>query len=173
MKNKVRPDVIQTLIGAYELVLPRLLQHLPGFPSGESLRGVVVAGQPAYGMAAVGPDKSSEGADLIVRSAEKSDARPLWVLAWGGTNTLAQALQQARAAKSPAELDALIAKLRVYSISDQDDAGPWIRKEFPALHYIAMTDAQWLGFRLVRPATLPSVEEMYRAWNNGVALDPY
>ena len=36
-----------------------------------------------------------------------------------------------------------------------------------------MTDAQWLGFRLVRPARLPSVEEMYRAWNNGVALDPY
>ena len=35
-----------------------------------------------------------------------------------------------------------------------------------------MTDAQWLGFRLVRPATLPSAEEMYRAWNNGVALDP-
>ncbi len=36
-----------------------------------------------------------------------------------------------------------------------------------------MTDAQWLGFRLVRPAALPSAEEMYRAWNNGVALDPY
>ena len=36
-----------------------------------------------------------------------------------------------------------------------------------------MTDAQWLGFRLVRPATLPGVEEMYRAWNNGVAVDPY
>jgi formylglycine-generating enzyme required for sulfatase activity len=36
-----------------------------------------------------------------------------------------------------------------------------------------MTNAQWLGFRLVRPSTLPSAEEMYRAWNNGVALDPY
>jgi formylglycine-generating enzyme required for sulfatase activity len=36
-----------------------------------------------------------------------------------------------------------------------------------------MTDAQWLGFRVVRPATLPTAEEMYRAWNNGVALDPY
>jgi formylglycine-generating enzyme required for sulfatase activity len=36
-----------------------------------------------------------------------------------------------------------------------------------------MTNAQWLGFRLVRPATLPSADEMYRAWNNGVALDPY
>jgi formylglycine-generating enzyme required for sulfatase activity len=36
-----------------------------------------------------------------------------------------------------------------------------------------MTNAQWLGFRLVRPSTLPGADEMYRAWNNGVALDPY
>jgi len=36
-----------------------------------------------------------------------------------------------------------------------------------------MTNAQWLGFRLVRPGTLPTADEMYRAWNNGVALDPY
>jgi formylglycine-generating enzyme required for sulfatase activity len=36
-----------------------------------------------------------------------------------------------------------------------------------------MTDAQWLGFRLVRPATLPTAEEMYRAWNNGVEVDPF
>jgi formylglycine-generating enzyme required for sulfatase activity len=36
-----------------------------------------------------------------------------------------------------------------------------------------MTDAQWLGFRLVRPAVLPSAEEMYRAWNNGVEVDPF
>ena len=36
-----------------------------------------------------------------------------------------------------------------------------------------MTNAQWLGFRLVHPAKLPSLEDMYRAWNNGVAVDPY
>ena len=36
-----------------------------------------------------------------------------------------------------------------------------------------MTDAQWLGFRLVRPAALPSALEMYRAWNNGVEVDPF
>ena len=34
-----------------------------------------------------------------------------------------------------------------------------------------LTDAQWLGFRLVRPAVLPSAEEMQRAWNNGVEHD--
>jgi formylglycine-generating enzyme required for sulfatase activity len=30
------------------------------------------------------------------------------------------------------------------------------------------TDAQWLGFRLVRPLKTPSAEEMFRYWNNGV-----
>jgi formylglycine-generating enzyme required for sulfatase activity len=34
-----------------------------------------------------------------------------------------------------------------------------------------LTDAQWLGFRLVRPAKLPTAEEMYRYWNNGVEHD--
>ena len=30
------------------------------------------------------------------------------------------------------------------------------------------TDAKWLGFRLVRPLEIPSAEEMFAAWNNGV-----
>jgi formylglycine-generating enzyme required for sulfatase activity len=34
-----------------------------------------------------------------------------------------------------------------------------------------MTDAQWVGFRLVRPARVPSAEEMFRYWNSGVEHD--
>jgi len=34
------------------------------------------------------------------------------------------------------------------------------------------TDAQWLGFRLVRPFKVPPAEEMFKYWNNGVELDP-
>ncbi len=71
MKNTVRPDVIQTLVDAYGQVLPKLGRHQPGFPTAESLKAVVVSGQPSYGMAAVGPDKGSAGADLIIRSAER------------------------------------------------------------------------------------------------------
>ena len=138
MRNRVRPDVINTLIDAYAQVQPNLNKHERGFPSADALRAVVVPGQPGFGMAAVGEGKGSAGADLIIKAAEKSDPRPLWVLAWGGANTLAQALLQARATRTPPQLDALVAKLRVYAISDQDDAGPWIRKEFPALHYIAL-----------------------------------
>jgi formylglycine-generating enzyme required for sulfatase activity len=34
------------------------------------------------------------------------------------------------------------------------------------------TDAQGLGFRLIRPIRIPSAEEMYRYWNSGVEKDP-
>ncbi len=33
------------------------------------------------------------------------------------------------------------------------------------------TDAQWLGFRLIRPLKTPSAEEMYKYWNSGVEQD--
>lgn len=34
-----------------------------------------------------------------------------------------------------------------------------------------LTDAVWLGFRLVRPLEVPTVEEMFQTWNNGVAKE--
>ena len=34
-----------------------------------------------------------------------------------------------------------------------------------------LTNAPWVGFRIVRPREIPSAEEMYRCWNNGVAMD--
>jgi len=142
MKRAVRPDVIRSVIEAYETVRPNLLKHAPGFPTADALRAVVVSGQPSYGLDAVGPGKASGGSDLILRAARRSDPRPLWVLGWGGTNTLAQALRDARETLGPDELSRVVAKLRVYTISDQDDAGPWIRREFPSLHYIASPSTQ-------------------------------
>ncbi len=142
MKTRVRPDVIHTLLAAYERVQPNLQAHQTGFPSADALRAVVVAGQPGYGMAAVGVDRMSDGAELIVAAADRADNRPLWVLAWGGANTLAQALLHVRSTRTPSQVDALVARLRVYAISDQDDAGPWLRREFPALHYVAMPSTQ-------------------------------
>ncbi|HUL75764.1 MAG TPA: DUF1593 domain-containing protein [Vicinamibacteria bacterium] len=142
LKAGVRPDVIRSVLEAYEKVQPNLLKHAPGFPTATALRAVVAPGQPAYGMEAVGEGKTSPGAELILGAAEKADPRPLWVLAWGGTNTLAQALVVARSTRAPAQVEALVSKLRVYAISDQDDAGPWIRREFPGLRYVASPSTQ-------------------------------
>jgi hypothetical protein len=160
MRNKVRPDIIQTLLDAYARVQPNLSRHEPGFPAAEALRKLVVSGQPGFGMAAVGPNRRSAGADLILSAADRPDPRPLWVLAWGGANTLAQALLHARVSRAPEQLDALVSRLRVYAISDQDDAGPWIRKEFPSLHYI------------VRPSP-PDGAEYYLATWTGISGDRF
>jgi hypothetical protein len=137
-RNRVRPDVIGTLIDAYARVKPNLDTHAKGYPDPAALLGVVAAGQPSFGMAAVGADKMSAGAEQILRAADRDDPRPLWITVWGGANTLAQALLHARGTRPPEAIDKLQAKLRVYSISDQDDAGPWIRQNFPAIPYIAM-----------------------------------
>ena len=142
MKREVRPDVIRQVLDAYAQVQPNLVRHQPGFPTADALRSVVTTGQPAYGMAAVGPDRMSPGAELLIRAADRPDPRPLWISVWGGANTLAQALVHVRATRTPAQLEHFVSKLRVYTISDQDDAGPWIRREFPRLHYIASPSTQ-------------------------------
>ncbi len=71
----------------------------------------------------------------LLSAADRDDPRPLWVSVWGGANTLAQALWDARRDRSPEELQTLVSRLRVYTISDQDDAGPWLRR-VPELFYI-------------------------------------
>jgi hypothetical protein len=136
LRNRTRVDLIHRQIDAYAQVHHNLLKHAPGFPTAKALRAVAATGQPAFGMAAVGEGKSSAGSRLLLDVADKADTRPLWVSVWGGANTLAQALDDARRERSAVDLDRLVAKLRVYTISDQDDAGPWLRREFPKLFYI-------------------------------------
>ena len=87
-------------------------------------------------MAAISGGELSAGGKAVVSAATADDPRPLWIAIWGGANTLAEALVHMRDEYTPEELARIVAKLRVYSISDQDDAGPWIRKAFPTLFYI-------------------------------------
>jgi hypothetical protein len=160
MRRTVRPDVLRTLVDAYERVQPSLFRHAPGFPTAAALRALIAAGQPSFGMEGVGKDKMSPGAELIVRAADEADPRPLWILVWGGANTLAQALWHVRETRSAAQVETFVDKLRVYAISDQDDAGPWIRREFPTLHYIAT------------PST-PDGEQYYFATWTGISGDRF
>ena len=155
MRNEIHPDRIRLIIDAYEKVRANLLKHAPGYPAAEALHAKVVEGQPTYGMAAVGKGHDTEGSRLILRALESRDSRPLWVTAWGGPNTLAQALFTLREERGADAAAKLIAKLRVYTISDQDDSGAWMRKEFPNLFYIVSPGgyggATWTGIHHVVP----------------------
>ncbi|MBE7500299.1 MAG: DUF1593 domain-containing protein [Verrucomicrobiales bacterium] len=144
LRNTTRVDLIHRQLDAYAQVRPNLLRHASGFPPAESLRAVTAVGQPAYGLAAVGEGKSTAGSRLLLAAADQADERPLWVSVWGGANTLAQALFDARRERAPDALKVLVGTLRVYTISDQDDAGPWLRREFPDLVYIVSpSTADW------------------------------
>lgn len=132
----VSPDSIRAVIRAYGQVQANLVRHDPNYPTADRLLALVKQGLPVYGLRGVGVGQDSEGSDWIVHVLEQPDPRPLWVTVWGGPNTLAQALFQLRATCSAAEVARLIAKLRVYAISDQDDSGLWIRRNFPDLFYV-------------------------------------
>jgi hypothetical protein len=166
-KDRVSPEMIADVLEAYKKVRPNLLLHESGYPAYADLSAKVKAGLSVYGMEGVGEGKDSPGSDLIVRVLEKADDRPLWVSVWGGPSTLAQALWKIQHTKSAEETSRLVRKLRVYTISDQDDSGPWLRKTFPQLFYIVspggnyMTST-WIGITFPAPGS--NAEVVSRAW---------
>ena len=135
-RDKVSPEIIQQVLSNYGRIRSNLLKHAEGFPTFDHLLGLVKSGQPEYGMSAVGKDKLTPGAQLLIEAADRNDPRPLYISIWGGPNTLAQALFQVRETRPPDEVKQFVAKLRIYAISDQDDSGPWMRREFGDLFYI-------------------------------------
>ena len=158
LKKGTREDLIRRDLAAYAEVRPNLLKHAPGFPTVETLLAATCTGQTAYGMACVGDGQSTAGSKYLAAVVDRPDARPVWVTVWGGANTLAQTLWDVRAMRTPEELARFVAKLRVYSVSDQDDAGPWLRREFPGLFYI------------VSPSR-PDGNEYFRATWTGISGD--
>lgn len=157
LKRNPREDLIRRDLAAYAKVQPNLVKHSAVFPPVENLLAVTRSGQPGYGMAAVGQGKSSGGSQRIIEAVDRADDRPVWVAVWGGPNTLAQALWDVRASRSPAEVETFVARLRVYAISDQDDSGAWLRREFTNLFYI------------VSPSSPTSYQEYYRATWTGIS----
>ena len=141
-RTATHAETMRAIEEAFGQVRPNLLRNAKGWPTAAALRAITKTGQTGYGMAATGEGKTSEGARQLIVAADRDDPRPLWVSIWCGANTLAQALIEVRATRTPAEVAKFVAKLRVYSISDQDDAGAWIRKEFPALFYIVSPSSE-------------------------------
>lgn len=158
LHDAVHPEMIEKRIAAYEKMLPNLRVHDPRYPDAARLRSVVRAWRPALGMQGVGEGKDNPASQLIIDAVDKADARPVWVSVWGGAAPLAQALWTVRATRSPEAVERFVARLRVYSISDQDDSGPWARAMFPKLFWIASIHgptqyglAAWNGISVVTP----------------------
>lgn len=141
-RGGIFPQKIEERVRAYGAVLPNLRQHAEGFPSMEYLLDRIVAGNPDYGMVGVGAGKDTDASNRIIAVVDRAgDDRPVWIPIWGGAVDLAQALWTVRNTRTEEETARFVSKLRVYSISDQDDAGPWIRREFPKIWWIVSLHA--------------------------------
>jgi hypothetical protein len=138
-KTQSNTDMLDEIVDAYALAYPNLKVHAPGFPDPDYLRSISVMGQKGYGMAEVGSGKDSPGSELIIRSVDKDDPLPVWIMGWGGMNTVAQAIWKVRETRTSEQLSKFLSKLRLFDILGQDDAGAWIAKNFPNVFYIRAT----------------------------------
>ncbi|MDT0645816.1 DUF1593 domain-containing protein [Zunongwangia sp. F260] len=139
-KSQNNTDMLDKLVEAYSQAYPNLKTHADGYPSPEYLKSISVMGQDEYGMGDVGSGKDSPGSELIIKAVDKDDPRPVWVMGWGGMNTVAQAIWKIQETRSPAELETFLSKLRLFDILGQGDSGAWIAKNFPEVFYIRATE---------------------------------
>lgn len=168
--SSIRDDFFQLIhnpLNAYEKDLPNLMkrsaqqgflkdekkQRIGYWPSAEYLRSRVVYGSRNRGMKFIGEGNDSDGSRLIIEQAGKKDKRPLWVLLWGGGNTVAQAVWRVKQERSEADLQKFLKKICIYAITDQDrdqktpyedSSHLWLRKEFAEQLMFLWDESAWL-----------------------------
>ncbi|MCJ8167562.1 DUF1593 domain-containing protein [Pontibacter sp. E15-1] len=159
-------NLIHDATDAYEKDLPNLRkranqkahvadeskQRIGYWPSADYLRSRTMYGSKNRGMEFVGEGNDSPGSELIIKMADEKDERPVWVLAWGGGNTLAQAIWRVRQNRSEAELQKFLKKIRFYTITDQDrdqrtpfeiSSHQWMRQEFGKDLFFIWDESAW------------------------------
>ncbi|KAI0014865.1 hypothetical protein F4780DRAFT_788104 [Xylariomycetidae sp. FL0641] len=154
--DSIDVPTVHAVLDGYAKVRANLNAHVPAaapYPDADVLKARVYPGHPVYGLAALQLEPS-DAARALVEAADAADPDddPLYVCLWGGAAVLAEALQHVTRTRSAAEAAAFVARLRVYAISDQDDAGAWVRARFPGLFYVVSlhgfseyTQASWNG----------------------------
>ncbi|KAJ7861702.1 hypothetical protein B0H14DRAFT_3084695 [Mycena olivaceomarginata] len=153
---------MRKIVTAYGMVVDQLNCHVHpefAYQPAEHFLSLITSGPPVFGKKAL--DISlSEGAQRLIAALEESN-EPLHIAVWGGVNTLAQALQHMSRTMSASQFAKQRAKLRVYTISDQDNTGPWIRAHWPDIFYIVSIH----GWNNYDQATWPGI-------NSGNGPDP-
>lgn len=131
-------------------------QELGYWPSAEYVASRTMMGSSRAGIGVIGEGNDSPGSDFLAKLLKEDDPRPIWVLSWGGSNTLAQTLWRLQKECPPEELINYLHKLRVYTITDQDmcyamrlqhdySSHQWMRKEFGDHLIFIWDESAWLN----------------------------
>lgn len=151
-------DWMNPYLEAYEKVYPNLIKHDKGYPTPQYLRERTVLGN----VKTEGEmDEVTAGSQLIVKELlDKSDSRPVWLQAWGGTNTIARALKTIEQ-KHPERMDEVAAKMRLYLIWEQDSTyQSYIRSHWGKYNILTINSDQFEAIAYRWKDTQP--KEMHR-----------
>ena len=115
--NWAGDDWIDPYLEAYTEIYPNLLKHSTGYPAPEYLKSITLPGN----VETEGEmDSITPGSQRIVKVLlDESDERPIWIQAWGGTNTIARALKTIEE-EHPQRMTEVAGKLRFFFIWEQD-----------------------------------------------------
>ena len=116
-------------------------QRLGYWPSAEYIYSRAVMGSMYGGIRSIGERNDSPGSELLIRLADEDDPRPIYVAAWGGANTLAQAIWRVKQTRTEYEVKNFVRKFRIYTITDQDmdyahrmdrarSSHQWLRRDY-------------------------------------------
>ena len=110
-------DWLDPYLEAYAEVYPNLILHDKDYPSPDNLKSVSFLGN----VETEGEmDSITPGSQHIVNVLlDESDNNPIWVQAWGGTNTIARALKTIEE-EHPEKMEYVANKLRFFFIWEQD-----------------------------------------------------
>jgi len=136
-------------ISAYEKMYPNLIVHDKDYPTADYLRSVTFIGDenPEHisedwnqrcryitegTEVSIDPStwEDTPGSDRIVEVLLEQDPRPVYLQAWGGSNTAAKAFDKLKR-EYPDQYERAVSKAVLYCIWYQDDGGAYIEKNHP------------------------------------------
>ena len=111
-------DWLDPYLEAYSDVYPNLIKHSKEYPAPEYLKSIAFLGN----VEAEGEmDSITAGSQHIVKILlDESKDEPIWLQAWGGTNTIARALRTIEE-DHPEKMKTVAKKLRFFFIWEQDE----------------------------------------------------
>lgn len=133
-----------------------LPQELGYWPSYDYIKSRCYMGSQKAGIGVIGEENDTDGSRAIIKLVDEADERPIWFLAWGSGNTLAQAIWRVKQERTPEELKKFVQKCRLYTITDQDmvwamrmqrdySSHMWLRKEFAEDLMLVWDESAWLN----------------------------
>lgn len=176
-------DWMQEYLDAYEKVYANLKKHDSSYPTPAYLRSVTKVGNIGYEGEM---DQSTEGSELIKKALLDDDQRTLYLMAWGGTNTIARALQDIeKEYKGTAQWNAIrekiIKKTVIPACGEQDMTySNYIAEEWPEIKFMSCSQMSSYAYMWRTQPEDDSKQTLYADYmlrnltrNHGPLMDNY